>query len=132
MLSKTTPSRLRISGSGLKRLGDGGQRPDLGPALRKGTPFVWRAIPFRKMINWVVETVQSVYFDRGNRFEIDRADDLSIAGIPLLENILLNVLDNAIRHSPKGPEALVRVSAKSEGGNVQRSPGQAWRPIWIS
>ena len=84
----------------------------------KGLPPFGPPVVLQGLLQQVVETVRSVHFDRSCRFRIDCPETLRIPGLPLMENILLNVLDNAVRHSAPGDVA-VEIGARPENGAVE-------------
>lgn len=87
----------------------------------KGLPDPGGRVALRALILRISETVQSVHFDRAARFDVDCPEDAAVAGIPLLESVLLNLLDNAVRHTPAGREAAVGVTVGREKGKITLS-----------
>jgi signal transduction histidine kinase len=67
-----------------------------------------------------VETVEAMHFDKKFQIHIDCPRDLSILGVPFLENAFLNLLDNAVRHAAleKEPDAIVRVKVFEHNDQV--------------
>ena len=84
----------------------------------KGLPPLGPAVVLHGILQQVAETVRSVHFDRTCRFQIECPETLEITGLPLMENILLNILDNAVRHSNPG-DVTVKIGARQENGAVE-------------
>ena len=66
-------------------------------------------VPLTSTVRRVLETIRSIHFDRPFQASLDCPWDLSVTGVPFLENILVNLLDNAVRHTPRDQKPVVRV-----------------------
>jgi signal transduction histidine kinase len=76
----------------------------------QGLPASGEPLVLRQVLTRATELVRDLHFDRPARFTVECPEDLEIAGTPLLENVFINLLDNAIRHTPKtmAPDVTVR------------------------
>lgn len=81
----------------------------------QGLPAGAEALNLRCVLNRSAELARDLHFDRHARFTVECPPDLEIAGTPLLENVFINLLDNAVRHTPKdsAPEVLVRATVEA-------------------
>lgn len=84
----------------------------------KGLPPPVAPVPLRELVRHAAETVRSVHFDRPFRLEVEDPEALAVPGLPFLENLLLNLVDNAVRHRNAEAPGVVRVRASSEGGRA--------------
>jgi signal transduction histidine kinase len=64
--------------------------------------------------------VTSVHFDRNLDVQVSCPEDLKVRGLPFLENILINLLDNAVRYTPPDAEPLVRVRVEDRSDSDER------------
>ena len=84
-------------------------------------------LPAGEVASAVATSLQPTAAERGIRLSVhDRARHLAVADAGRLRQVLLNLLDNAIKYSPPGSPVEVRVT--SEGGEVRvevadRGPG---------
>lgn len=69
-------------------------------------------------IERILETLRTVHFDRPFTVDLQIPGELHAAGLPLLDNLFLNILDNAIRHSPRESAPRLKVSAAADAGSV--------------
>lgn len=86
---------------------------------RKGLPPASRSMPLAGILRRVVDTVRSVHFDRPFDAEIDCPAELAPLEIPFMENVFLNLVDNAVKHTPKERRPRVGIDARRrEDGRV--------------
>ena len=62
--------------------------------------------------------MRSVHFDRSFRVEVECSGELSVTGVPFVESIFLNIIDNAVRYSPRDQEPLIRIEGRLEKDHV--------------
>lgn len=77
----------------------------------QGLPSPVAEEPVRVVAERVFDLLRSVHFDRPFDAECTVPPDLVLEGLPLLESILVNLVDNAIRHSRRGERPVITVSA---------------------
>lgn len=77
----------------------------------QGLPSPVAEEPVRVVAERVFDLLRSVHFDRPFDAECEAPPDLVLEGLPLLESILVNLVDNAIRHSRRGERPAIVVSA---------------------
>lgn len=75
---------------------------DLAPALRR-----------------TLETVRTIHFDRPFDATVEGADGLTVQGPPFLESVFLNLIDNAVRHSPREGRPSIRIRSMEDEGGVR-------------
>lgn len=61
------------------------------------------------------QLVRDLHFDRLFEIVVECPGDFEVAGTPLLESALVNLLDNAVRHGPRSGRSLIRVRVAREG-----------------
>ncbi len=66
-----------------------------------------------EVVGQIVETLRAVHFDREIDISVDVPAGLVISSVPMIENVILNLVDNGIRHSRGTGRASVRVKARS-------------------
>jgi integral membrane sensor domain MASE1 len=83
----------------------------LARVREQGLPAPGGPVYIREVLNRAVELVRDLHFDRPFESSVECPSDAKLVGMPLLDSILVNLLDNAVRHNPKGtkPELKVRV-----------------------
>jgi signal transduction histidine kinase len=86
---------------------------------RKGLPAASGKTALAAVFRRVLDTVRSVHFDRPFDAELNCHAGVTIREIPFLENVLLNLLDNAVKHTPKQERPRITASATSDGGRVR-------------
>lgn len=86
---------------------------------RKGLPPGEGRVALPEMLRRVVDTVRSVHFDRPFDIELHAPPALSLREIPFMENVLLNLVDNAVKHTPKGERPKVTATAFAGEGRVR-------------
>lgn len=75
------------------------------------------ACPLRRLAVETVASLAPAGFDKGVELEVEEGPEISVTGSPLLLQVLLrNLLDNAIRHTPAGGRVLVCFQAQGDGG----------------
>jgi PAS domain S-box-containing protein len=84
----------------------------------KGLPASGERVSVKGTIDRVADLVRSVHFDRSFRVEVECPLGLSVSGVPFLENIFLNIIDNAVRYSPRDQEPLIRIEGRLEKDHV--------------
>jgi PAS domain S-box-containing protein len=87
----------------------------------KGLPASVESVCMGETFDRAVATVRSLHFDRPFRFSLEGMRDLKVTCVPLLDNIILNLVDNAVRHTPRAVQPIVRVRVCEEGEFVQVS-----------
>lgn len=85
----------------------------------KGMPPLGNRVSVQATLHHAIETVRTVHFDLRFRVEMECSEDLSVAGIPFVESIFLNIIDNAVRYTPRGQEPLIRIRSGPENGDVR-------------
>lgn len=82
----------------------------------KGLPVPGEPAYAREILNQAVTVVRDLHFDRSFELAIECPPDAKLAGVPLMENILVNLLDNAVRHTRRDrkPELHVKVRGESD------------------
>ncbi|HEX7901779.1 MAG TPA: ATP-binding protein [Planctomycetota bacterium] len=86
---------------------------------RKGLPPATGKAVLGELLRRVVDTVRSVHFDRPFDAEINCHPGVTLREIPFLENVLLNLVDNAVKHTPKDEKPRIVATATSEAGRVR-------------
>jgi signal transduction histidine kinase len=86
---------------------------------RKGLPPATGKTALGDLLRRTVDTVRSVHFDRPFDAELNCHAGVTIREIPFLENVLLNLVDNAVKHTPKEEKPRVVATAVSGGGRVR-------------
>jgi PAS domain S-box-containing protein len=66
------------------------------------------AAPLDRIVASAVETIRAVHFDRELDLRIELPADRPLLRVPMLDNVVLNLLDNAVRHS--GRKDAVRIA----------------------
>lgn len=85
----------------------------------KGLPPASKSVRLQAVLRRVGETVRAVHFDRDVRVRIECPEALEVPEIPFMDHVFLNLVDNAVRHGPRGGAAGVRLVAAREDGHVQ-------------
>jgi PAS domain S-box-containing protein len=85
----------------------------------KGLPPAQDPVSVERTIHRAVELVRSVHFDRSFRVEVECSGELSVTGVPFVESIFLNIIDNAVRYSPRSREPFIRIESVAANGNVR-------------
>jgi PAS domain S-box-containing protein len=85
----------------------------------KGMPPMGQRVSVYGVIQRAVELVRTVHFDRKFRVDMDCPEGLSVAGIPFVENIFINLIDNAVRHSPRDCEPFIRIRSGADAERVE-------------
>jgi integral membrane sensor domain MASE1 len=77
----------------------------------RGLPAPGDPVSIDDVLRKAVELVRDLHFDRPFEISIECPPGAKLVGAPLLDSILVNLLDNAVRHNRKGakPELKVRV-----------------------
>jgi hypothetical protein len=86
---------------------------------QKGFPPAGAPVRLDGLVRRAVETVRAAQFDRPVNIETECPPEVSIPDIPFLENVLLNLVDNAVRHGPREGTPRIRVMVQRENGAVR-------------
>ncbi len=92
---------------------------DLSKLEAGATPLQLEVFPFPELAQDVLLKVGGVAEERGVRLGLECADNLPFvrADLGLIERVLTNLVDNALRYTPKG--GAVRVRCHLEGGGLR-------------
>ncbi|HLF93030.1 MAG TPA: MASE1 domain-containing protein [Planctomycetota bacterium] len=82
----------------------------------QGLPTPDGSLNLREMVDRAVDFVRNLHYDRPFETTLDFPGEPLIPAPALLETVLINLLDNAVRHSPRGGVPKVRLRAALEGG----------------
>lgn len=83
--------------------------------LRDGAlPTEGRAVRISELCKEVSETVKMVHFDRDVSIDIDCPEDLATSDVPFIENVLHNLVDNAVRHTAKNQPATIKIIGRGD------------------
>ena len=73
---------------------------------------VRQACRLRALAAEIMAEIAPAALDRGVRLQLQESDELTIHGSPALLGVMLrNLLDNAVRHTPKGTQVSVEIAA---------------------
>ncbi len=92
--------------------------------LQKGkAEHNWEAVDMERLIKETCDSFQLLLKEKGGRCQLDlQAANSTILGDQVhLGNVLFNLVDNAVKYSPKVPE--VRISTRDQGGRLQIAVG---------
>jgi two-component system sensor histidine kinase KdpD len=95
-------NRLGENARMLVRIRERGLMPAEGPVI------------VREALDRAVRLVHDIHFDRSFDVRVDCPLDLTISKLPLLDSILVNLLDNGVRHSPGAERTELQVRVRSE------------------
>lgn len=84
-----------------------------------GMPETTRPLVLDEVVRRSIDLVQSVHFDREIDPAVECPEDLAASDLPFLENVLTNLLDNAIRHTPLGERPHLRITATTDDGWIR-------------
>ncbi|MBI2933588.1 MAG: response regulator [Planctomycetes bacterium] len=90
----------------------------LGDVRDRGLPGTVAPIVVGDALQDAVRTVRALHFDRPFNVATECPEDLSVVGVPFLQSILSNLVDNAVRHTPSERRPSLRVQAWAEGATV--------------
>lgn len=87
---------------------------------RQGLESARQSIKLGETIHRAVDTVRAMHFDREFQVDVDCADDLFVNAVPFLENVFVNLLDNAVRHAAREKEVspVIRVKVLEQNEQV--------------
>jgi signal transduction histidine kinase len=87
-----------------------------------GTSAPAEDVDARAVLRKTLETVRMMHFDRPFDVETSGIESLAaMRGSPLLESLLLNLLDNAVRHTGRGKRPSIEVRAAEVEGALSLS-----------
>jgi signal transduction histidine kinase len=90
--------------------------------LRRGGVVAERTpVPLADTLGRAVETMRAMHYDREFKVSVVCPEGLAVAGFPFLENVFLNLLDNAVRHTSKDSTPIVRVGVMVDDSFVRIS-----------
>lgn len=84
----------------------------------RGMPAAADPVRLSTTIRRAVDTVRTLHFDRPFDLRSECPEALSVGGVALLDNVLLNLIDNAVRHSPKEGRPKLSLEARAADGHV--------------
>ena len=84
-------------------------------------PVPTGTVELRPFLDRVAETVRAAHFDRTVDLAIDCSPELRVKELPLMENVFLNLVDNAVRHTPRDQAPRVKLTASRDNGEVKVS-----------
>jgi signal transduction histidine kinase len=84
----------------------------------KGLPPVGGPVRLAPLLGHVIETVRAVHFDRAFEARVECAEPIQIADIPFIENVFMNLVDNALCHTPLETAPVLRVLARQRDHEV--------------
>ena len=76
------------------------------------------AVDVQPVLRKTLETVRMTHFDRPFDFEASGTERLHLEGPPFFDSILLNLIDNAVRHTARGKRPAVRIQATEREKDV--------------
>lgn len=79
----------------------------------RGLPAGVEPAPLSGVLSTVMETVKAVHFDRNIRLESAGTEGVVLPGVPFVENVFLNLVDNAVRYTPRRDDPAIRVEAST-------------------
>ncbi|HLY11855.1 MAG TPA: hybrid sensor histidine kinase/response regulator [Planctomycetota bacterium] len=87
---------------------------------RQGLPPERKPMMLSEALRHAVDTVHAMHYDRDFQVLVDCDADLSVPSVPFLENVFLNLLDNAVRHAAKEKEVnpIIRVKVFEQNEQV--------------
>jgi integral membrane sensor domain MASE1 len=83
-----------------------------------GTSPPKETVDVSPMLRKTLETVRTTHFDRPFDVETKGTERLRLTGPPFLESILLNLIDNAVRHTARGKRPCVQILAVERDASV--------------
>jgi len=63
--------------------------------------------------------VRDLHFDRPFDVRVDCPEGLMVRNLPFLDSILINLLDNGVRHTPRGASPVLTVRVKPDDGTTR-------------
>ncbi len=82
--------------------------------------YQYASIDFNTLMTECLETMQSQYVQKGVELEVNLPDGIKAVGDShLLERLILNLLDNALRHSPTGTAVSLSVDLEPDSKRVR-------------
>lgn len=91
----------------------------------RGLPPAGEPVLLREEIGRALQRVRDLHFDRPFECAVECPARATLAGVPLFESVLVNLIDNAVRHSSKKapPEIGIRVSAANPSLTIEIKGG---------
>ncbi len=87
----------------LVQIRDQGLTPSLRPVL------------VQVALERAIRLIRDIHFDRKFEVRVDCPADVTVSRLPLLDNVLVNLLDNGVRHSPPAGKSELEVRVRSDG-----------------
>jgi signal transduction histidine kinase len=82
--------------------------------------YQYASIDFNTLMTECLEIMQSQYVQKGVELEVNLPDGIKAVGDShLLERLILNLLDNALRHSPTGTAVSLSVDLEPDSKRVR-------------
>ena len=82
--------------------------------------YHYASIDINELMGECLETIQSQYLQRNVQLNIEIPDGIKAVGdSELLERLILNLLDNALRHSPSGTAVSMNVGLEADSKRVK-------------
>lgn len=100
----------------------------------QGLPPPNGALPIRESLDRALRLVRDLHFDRPFEVRVDCPSGLSVRNLPFLESILINLLDNGVRHTPRElvPALQVRVKPDQDQLRIEVEGGAPPPPEVVS
>jgi len=100
----------------------------------QGLPPPNGALPIRETLDRALRLVRDLHFDRPFDVRVDCPPELSVRNLPFLESILINLLDNGVRHTPRElvPRLQVRVKPEYDHLRIEVEGGAPPPPEVVS
>jgi integral membrane sensor domain MASE1 len=72
-------------------------------------------LKIRGALDRAIQIVRDLHFDREFEIALDCPEEIEVAGTPLIESVLVNLVDNAVRHGPRNERSRIGVRVAREG-----------------
>jgi len=86
--------------------------------LREGEAPSGGGVQLVEILKRALYLVRSMHFDRSFDVFVDCPANVWVASLPLAESVFVNLLDNAVRHTPAEARPEIEVSASAEGSTI--------------
>ena len=77
------------------------------------------AVDVSRTLRRTLETVRTLHFDRPFDATVEGVDGLTVQAPPFLESVFLNLIDNAVRHSPRDVRPSIRIRSTEDDDGVR-------------